>query len=290
MLDHGWLRFIRQRRSGVVVLFLGLFALTAVLLVPGWLAPQAAPAVSQARLSPGAAQPLAAMGAGTSANSAAHPATGSANLVAAGNGILVGPSLHVNVSPALRDLKPSARPRQKPNLENENPYVPFPHQTGKNQPDPVVQRTFGALGLPAMPNPTTNWEGMDFTDLGTGAPPDTNGEVGPNHYVQMVNSSIAIWDKQGNLLAGPLNISDLWANIPTDPCALNNEGDPVVLYDQLADRWILSQFNFDSSHVGPYYECIAVSQTANAATTYWLYTFALNNNDFEDYPKLGVWP
>jgi hypothetical protein len=110
----------------------------------------------------------------------------------------------------------------------------------------------------------------------------------------MVNSSIAIWDKQGTLLVYPFNINEMWSNYPTEPCAMYNEGDPVVLYDQLADRWLLSQFNFatdfSGNKTGPYYECVAVSQNGDATGNYWLYTFALNNNDFEDYPKLGVWP
>ncbi len=294
MLDDGWMRFIRQRRSGVVALFLVVFALAAVLLLPGWVAAPATPAPSGAQPGLGAAQPLAGAGTGFQANTASHPATGSANLVAAGNGVLVGHSLPVHVSPALRDLKRSARPAHRPEMENENEYVPFPQSNGKNQPDPVVQRSAGAAGLPAMPNPLANWEGMGFSDLGTGAPPDTNGEVGPNHYVQMVNSSIAIWDKQGTLLVYPFNINEMWSNYPTEPCAMYNEGDPVVLYDQLADRWLLSQFNFatdfSGNKTGPYYECVAVSQNGDATGNYWLYTFALNNNDFEDYPKLGVWP
>src|SRR6476469_6824405 len=268
MLDYGWVRFIRQRRSRFVFLFLVVFALAAVLLLPGWLTPQAAPSASQAPLGLSGARPLAATGGGTSANTAAHPATESANLLPAGNGILTGQASHTGVSPALRDLKPGAHPRQTAKLEHENPYVPFPHQTGQNQPDPVVQRTTGASALPAMPNPLTNWEGMGVTDLGTGAPPDTNGEVGPNHYVQMVNSSIAIWDKQGTLVTYPFNINEMWSNYPTEPCAMYNQGDPVVLYDQLADRWLLSQFNFatdfSGNKSGPYYECIAVSQTGDA--------------------------
>jgi hypothetical protein len=118
-------------------------------------------------------------------------------------------------------------------------------------------------------------------------PPDTNGAVGPNNYIQTVNAEFAIYDKSGNLLAGPTNINQIWIAAGTgDACQLNNNGDPIVVYDQIADRWLLSQFVAYSN------ECIAISKTANPVSGGWyLYNFpcpsACNNLD---YPKFGLWP
>lgn len=112
-------------------------------------------------------------------------------------------------------------------------------------------------------------------------PPDTIGEVGLNHYVQIVNATrFAIWDKVGTLLAGPVNFGSLWSS---GPCT-SNLGDPTVNYDQLADRWVLQQFYEDGF-------CVAVSRTPTPGTTpedYFLYEIA--TPDFPDYPKVGVWP
>src|SRR5215471_10444557 len=97
------------------------------------------------------------------------------------------------------------------------------------------------------------------------SPPDTNDDVGPNHYVQAVNTLWRVWDKSGNPLTPPLRLSGLFAQIGA-PCSLSAKGDPVVLYDPLADRWLISQLGWASTAVPPappYFECIAISQTAD---------------------------
>jgi hypothetical protein len=118
------------------------------------------------------------------------------------------------------------------------------------------------------------------------SPPDTVGDVGPNHYVQMVNSTVQIWDKQGTSLVGPLNINTLWAGFPAGtPCRETNDGDPIVLYDQAANRWMLAQFSVNGAS---YQMCIAYSTTASAVGTYYVYAF--NMPAFPDYEKFGIWP
>ena len=72
-------------------------------------------------------------------------------------------------------------------------------------------------------------------------PPDPMGDVGPNHYVELINLVGAVYDKSGNLLLGPVAIGDIWAGFAVEDCT-DPSGDPVVLYDQLEDRWLLSQF------------------------------------------------
>jgi hypothetical protein len=123
-------------------------------------------------------------------------------------------------------------------------------------------------------------------------PPDPVGDVGPNHYVEMVNLAYAVYDKSGNLLAGPFAIGDLWAGFPVEDCT-DPSGDPIVIYDQLVNRWVLSQF----STRGPkYYDCVAVSKTPDPTGEYYRYAFVTQPDPelpggtfFPDYPKYGVW-
>jgi hypothetical protein len=151
--------------------------------------------------------------------------------------------------------------------------------------DPLVQEPDGGNSI-RTPSPDLSFEGMSLQNGGSGWPPDTIGDVGPNHYVQMVNTAFAIFDKNGNRLSGPTNINQLWQG-EGNACERCNDGDPVVLYDPLADRWLLSQFAVCEG--SPYYECIAISQTADPTGAYYLYAFEINDY-FPDYPKLGVWP
>ena len=110
--------------------------------------------------------------------------------------------------------------------------------------------------------------------------------VGPNNIVEMVNSSFAVFDKAGAVHYGPVSNNTLWTGFG-GPCETDNEGDPIVRYDRLAGRWLLTQFaNYNSN--GPYYECLAVSQTGDPLGAY--YRYASQYSYFPDYPKIGVWP
>ena len=148
---------------------------------------------------------------------------------------------------------------------------------------------------PRIPGPISSFDGIPWTNIGW--PPDTNGDVGPNHYVQAVNSSLAVYSKTGTLLAGPITFDAVFAPLPnTTPCGNNdNQGDPVVLYDQLADRWVVSDFGFAIGLLGnpqpPYYQCIAVSKTGDPVAGGWyLYALLADNTFLNDYPKIGLWP
>lgn len=196
-------------------------------------------------------------------------------------------SLFNGVSPNLRDL-PVAEPVHGP------PYVinpimairPLPLAPIQAVPDPVHQRNLPPL---AMPTPIQTFEGMNQAEgCGNCIPPDPNGAVGPNHFAEMVNSSFAIYSKTGTRLTGPTHINALWAGLP-GPCKNDNDGDPVVVYDHMADRWVLSQFAVNGGN-GPYDECIAVSTTSDPTGSYYVYDFHLSDTVFHDYPKLGTWP
>ena len=153
-----------------------------------------------------------------------------------------------------------------------------------------------------MPAAGLTFEGLGRTEniaagFGNLSPPDTNGYVGPNHYVQQTNLLVRVWNKAGVPLTAPFRLSSLWAIAnggPGGQCSASDAGDPVVLYDPLADRWLLSQFAFASQTAAPYHQCIAVSKTGNPTGSYYLYDFITGGttgvNEFPDYPKLGVWP
>src|SRR5205823_8279094 len=153
--------------------------------------------------------------------------------------------------------------------------------------DRVVQN---AASITSMPSVGASFEGMNISSAcGNCLPPDTNGAIGPNHYVQMVNSNIAVYDKTGATLMTPRPINGLWSVTPNSECFTHNNGDPIVLYDQLADRWMVSQFVVQASTEN-YAQCIAISQTADPTGAYYLYEFDESADTFNDYPHLGVWP
>ncbi|MCU1263813.1 MAG: hypothetical protein JWM21_131 [Acidobacteria bacterium] len=148
----------------------------------------------------------------------------------------------------------------------------------------------GPLSPTVLPGPSLTFEGIDAADEGNSvAPPDTNGDVGPNDYVQTVNNRVRIWDKNGNARGAAFTQSSLFGALG-GICSVNNNGDPVVLYDRLANRWLLTQFAFTSQTTPPYHECVAISKSPDPTGAYFLYDFVLPGTEFPDYPKLGVWP
>ena len=137
-----------------------------------------------------------------------------------------------------------------------------------------------------------NFEGISFAGSW---PPDTVGDVGPNHYVQAVNgggaldTQLQIFNKQGNSLAGPFSTNAaLWSLLPDGSlCKTEPLTDPIVLYDHLADRWFFGEF----ARTPPveWGICIAVSQGPDPVSDGWfVYEFAVTN--VPDYLKFGVWP
>jgi len=181
--------------------------------------------------------------------------------------------------------KPSKAAREIANLK-----LSKQKGTGKNTGTAHVQNT--APVHSGMPSFDTNFEGV-----GSGPPnpcqclpPDTEGDVGANHYIQWVNTAFQIFDKAtGAAVSGvePGNI--FWQGI-SSPCATTNNGDPIVQYDQLADRWFFSQFAFPNFPNGPFTQCIAISQTGDPLGGYYLYSFDVPSNKLNDYPKFGIMP
>jgi hypothetical protein len=155
--------------------------------------------------------------------------------------------------------------------------------------DGAIQESGAGLAQ-AISSPNLTFEGLRNTDNpGLLSPPDPVGDVGPNHYVEMVNNVFAIYDKQGHRLAGPTQLAKIWEGFPVLDC-FANAGDPVVLYDQLEDRWILTQFTTAGNAIpnGMFYNCVAISQTGDPTGAYYRYAFP-SGRFFPDYPKYGVW-
>lgn len=149
---------------------------------------------------------------------------------------------------------------------------------------------FAAVAGANFEGPGTGMPGFVLT----GAPPDTTLAVGPNHVVAWVNSMFAIMDKAGTVLSLATG-NTLFAGVG-NLCETTNRGDPILQYDRLADRWVLSQFAFNvsgTSPAAPYLQCVAVSTTNNPLGAYHRYTITFGSvspNGFNDYGKLGIFP
>ena len=217
-------------------------------------------------------------------------------LSASGQNQTIFTDVHHDVSLPLRDLAIPAPGLTVAETDSE-PVRRIPIPTGvkpSNVADPVLQTP--AIAATALQAPVA---GLNFEGLGAGlpgfvvaaVPPDTNGAVGLTQYVQWVNTSFAVFDKTtGNIALGPVAGNSLWQGFGGN-CETNNDGDPVVLYDKAADRWIFTQFSVRTTPppgLGPFLQCVAVSTTSDATGTYNRYSFEYSA--FDDYPKMGVWP
>ena len=129
-------------------------------------------------------------------------------------------------------------------------------------------------GEDPAPPPIANFAGMNFNANGAGWPPDTNGDVGPNHYIQTVNTSVGIYNKSTGAAISTVTFNTFFAGPAGTPCDTSNQGDPVVLYDPTVNRWIVTNFAWFNATSGPFYECIAVSQTGDPVAGGW-YFYAL---------------
>ena len=184
----------------------------------------------------------------------------------------------------------------------EGPVIPRPPREVKNKNLPPKASAAGAKDTAVQDSPNGSspptellqFDGNNDDDnqdvVGFRiVPPDTEGEVGPNHYFQWNNLVLTIYDKQGNLVLGPLPGNAPWAGFG-DTCETSNDGDPVVMYDQLAGRWFITQFAFPNFPSPPYIQCVAVSLTSDPTGEYYQYQFNLPDTYLNDYPKFGVWP
>ncbi|MFE9096254.1 hypothetical protein [Streptomyces sp. NPDC007264] len=190
-----------------------------------------------------------------------------------------GPAVHHDTSPPLRTLHgaPVVSPRPHPVRQG-----PHPSAVVK---DPVVQKGQKR----AAPLPVD----VSFDGIGSNnyqvpvVPPDPNASVGDTQIVEVVNLAYAVYTKTGATVLGPTATNTLWTGFG-GPCETTDDGDPVVRWDTLARRWVITKFANAGSSTGPYHQCVAVSTSPDATGSYNRYDFSYS--DFNDYPKLSVWP
>ena len=162
---------------------------------------------------------------------------------------------------------------------DEQVLMRYPHgtqQTG-TQPDnrisglAYVQQLLKSMWrpTPTIPAPILTFDGGAAAQFCACAPPDSDGDVGPNHYVEAINSAFAVYSKTGTLLAGPITYNSFFAPLVGTPCQNQNDGDPFVLYDHVADRWVITDFAFASFPGTNFYECVAVSQSPDPVAGPW---------------------
>jgi hypothetical protein len=203
------------------------------------------------------------------------------------SGLTAGRSLKNDVSAPLSSLQ--ASPVIPGGKGNHSRRPLQPSRSGQDLPTSPATLQNTPIGL-AIPSTSTNFEGVN--NLDGVLPPDTNGDIGPNHYVQWVNLHFKIFNRAGTAVLGPSAGNTLWSGFGGN-CEFTNHGDPIVRYDRTADRWVFTQFAFTTTNgapVAPFSQCFAVSTTADPTGTYYRYEFVVNNTYFNDYPKLGVWP
>jgi hypothetical protein len=203
----------------------------------------------------------------------------------------IGPSIIITgeflgETPPLRDLptlteEDRAIMAEKGRLKMLNPTLkhrayPYAETALPQGPDPAWQRVMGNSRETRAP--LQNWEGASVTGI---APTDPNGTVGPNHYMQTINTFYTIYNRAGAIVAGPTALNMLFFGVAGS--AYNN-GDPIVLYDEQADRWLVAEFSLDGTTD---YMMIAVSTTNDPTGTWYKYSFDVW--DVPDYPKFGVW-
>jgi len=172
-----------------------------------------------------------------------------------------------------------------------------PQPVGNSNPadiDPLAEKGFGLSS--AFVSPKAAAIGTEVDPDFRVAPPDTTGDVGPNHYVQWVNLRYAVYNLIRDTATKEITGFNLAPGFPKQgnvvwqgfggPCEAFNDGDPIVQYDQLANRWVLTQFAVSAQ---PFTQCVAVSTSPDPTGTYNRYAYSYGR-DFNDYPKMGVWP
>src|SRR5213075_2523995 len=183
---------------------------------------------------------------------------------------LMGPVIQNNDLRSLPYVAPNAEIEEKRLTRYPHPEIP----SSTNQSDyPWFENLLNQITppTPAMPAPLLTFDGMNSSQSSCLClPPDTDGDVGPNHYVQSVNSSIKIFDKSGNPLNGPngTTYNSLFAAMGSSTAcgSGSNQGDGIAFYDHIANRWVVSDFAFgvdgQNEPIAPFYQCVAVSKTS----------------------------
>ncbi len=200
---------------------------------------------------------------------------------------------HFAVTPPLRDLPPLAINAQPTNqAEEEEPHRLPKADYGKGQPwqDGALSQKAPIKAAAALMPAATTYAGINYSSSGCGCqPPDPNGDVGLTQYVETVNGSYGVYNKSTGANLMITSLQNLWSSLSGSACANNNDGDPIVLYDRAADRWLVSQFAIPGGTTG-YHQCIAISKTNDATGQWYTWDFLWSTSTMNDYPHFGIWP
>lgn len=197
------------------------------------------------------------------------------------------PAVAHDTSPPLREMIGNAPMVGQPAAAIPQALNLFSQPVPLDPPGLAIFQNFPGFAAPGGPLPGLNAS-------------DTSGAVGPDHYVQTVNNFAAssrtvgatIYDKQGNIVSGPFSTSSWWNGFSFAPCAFAFS-DEVVMYDRAAQRWVVTRFTAQQASVQPFtnwYQCFAISQTSDPTGPYNRYAFFIDATEFNDYPKIGIWP
>ncbi len=168
---------------------------------------------------------------------------------------------------------------KKPKLYNPrnrgiNKVVP-----GKGLPktkDPAMQAKMGDI---QVKSPILTFDAA----VTRSTPSDPTGAVGRNHYVNAWNSEFAIWDKSGNVVIPESSLASIGGTFTNE-----TDGDPIVFYDESANRFVLMQFSAKDGSATPPALLFAVAQGPDPVNSGW-YTYRFDLEDLPDYPKISVW-
>jgi hypothetical protein len=220
---------------------------------------------------------------------------------------VIRPSAHDTSPPLSAMLRPRFTIGTDPK-ENDNPRV-----APLGLPSPTTDTAVQLTPIGSVPTASSSFEGAHNTD--GYVPPDTNGDIGGDYYVEWVNASFSVYNRTTGALDPRMTANcsapglstpacegnSIWAGFSgttgANLCAGQNEGDPIVKFDGLANRWVFTQFAFAESGAtatgtaGPYYQCVAVSSGVDPiGSTYQRYAYKIASHQLNDYPKVGIWP
>jgi len=215
------------------------------------------------------------------------PSSMAASSMASNNPPVVRDAVQFDTSPLLKEMTPIPPRKAEADDAEKLQRRPLPRGTYSSSPGQGGSGSSGGIPIARSPDLVQSFEGIG--NVNGVLPPDPVGDIGPNNYVEMVNLSFAVFNRSGSLLYGPVDTSTLWQGFG-GACQTSNDGDGIVLYDHQADRWLMSQFALPNFPNGPFYQCIAVSQTSDPTGAWYRYQFLISNTKLNDYPKFGVWP
>lgn len=186
-----------------------------------------------------------------------------------------------NIVPSFREMQ-HVKPDLTPRVVNNRSWINYPTNfdafpKGK---DPLLEKDSQTRNLRTARSPISNFDGA-ISGVHSGAvPPDPTGAIGPNHYIHSWNSGFAIFDRAGNLLMPHASLGMIWPG--------KTNGDPIVLYDRYADRFVITQFDSTDQDGDPFALLLAVCQGPDPVNDGW-YTYRYEFSTFQDYPHYGIW-